>query len=126
MNRVLTLPAAVAALSLAGCVPTTASEAPVPASAVRPSPTFSVAGLEAVMGKDARALEARFGSPRLDVREGDARKLQFVGAACVLDAYLYPPGTGAEPVVTHVDARLPDGRDTDRAGCVASLGSRAR
>jgi hypothetical protein len=61
-----------------------------------------------------------FGQPALDVREGNARKLQFLGPSCVLDAYLYPRGR-AEAVVTHVDARLPDGRDADRAACVSSL-----
>ena len=35
--------------------------------------------------------DAQFGTPDLDVREGTARKLQFLGPACVLDAYLYPP-----------------------------------
>jgi hypothetical protein len=42
----------------------------------------------------------------------------------VLDAYLYAPRAGAEPVVTHVDARLADGRDMDRASCVAALSRR--
>ncbi len=65
-----------------------------------------------------------FGPPDLDVREGAARKLQFLGPACVLDVYLYPPRAGAEPVVTHVDARLPDGRDMDRSSCVAALSRR--
>jgi hypothetical protein len=78
-------------------------------------------GLEAVLGRTARALETLFGRPGLDVREGNARKLQFAGPACVLDAYLYPPKGGGEPIVTHLDARLPDGRDLDRASCVASL-----
>ena len=60
--------------------------------------------------------------PDLDLREGPARKLQFLGPACVLDAYLYPPRSGrGEPVVTYVDARQPDGRDMDRASCVAAL-----
>ena len=72
-----------------------------------------------------RALLSRlFGNPGLDIREGDARKLQFLGPACVLDLYLYPSRRGAEPVVTHVDARLPDGRDMDRASCVAALSRR--
>jgi hypothetical protein len=73
------------------------------------------------MGQGARALVALFGNPDLDVREGNARKLQFLGPVCVLDAYLYPPRAGAEPVVTHIDARLPDGRDIDRSSCVAAL-----
>jgi hypothetical protein len=81
-------------------------------------------GLEAVMGRTAAALTALFGNPGLDVREGSARKLQFGGPACVLDAYLYPPARGGDPVVTHVDARLPDGRDTDRAACIITLSRR--
>ncbi len=42
----------------------------------------------------------------------------------MLDAYLYPPAPGREPVVTHVDARLPSGEDIDRASCVAALSRR--
>ena len=82
---------------------------------------YTSTGLEGVLGRTARTLEAQFGKPVLDVREGPARKLQFAGAACVLDAYLYPPKGGGEPIVTHLDARLPDGRDFDRASCVAAL-----
>jgi hypothetical protein len=55
------------------------------------------------------------------VREGGARKLQFSSPVCVMDAYLYPGEQGREAVVTHIDARLPDGRDIDRASCVAAL-----
>ncbi|PWG03140.1 hypothetical protein [Sphingosinicella humi] len=84
-------------------------------------PTFSTAGLENVMGKTAHILEAQFGEPDLDIREGAARKLQFASQVCVLDAYLYPPERGEEPVVRYVDARLPDGRDVDRASCAAAL-----
>jgi hypothetical protein len=114
-----------AALLLAGCVPTTTAEQPAPV-APPPQPTFSILGLESVMGKDARVLEAQFGRPELDVREGSARKLQFANQVCVLDAYLYPSRQGAEPLVTHVDARYPDGRDFDRASCVASLSAEVR
>ena len=53
-----------------------------------------------------------------------ARKLQFLGPNCVLDAYLYPTRRGGDPVVTHVDARHPDGRDIDRAACVDALSRR--
>ena len=67
-----------------------------------------------------RSLIAQFGEPELDVREGEGRKLQFAGPICVLDAYLYSKGH-REPVVTYVDARQPDGRDIDRASCVAAL-----
>lgn len=103
---------------LAGCVP--ATEEPVAAPAARP-PAQAPAGLQSVMGATAAALTARFGRPDLDIVEGRARKLQYSSPACVLDAYLYPSGSGREPVVTHVDARLPDGRDMDRASCVAAL-----
>ncbi len=96
-----------------------------PAETDRPPP-INVAGLEGVMGASQRSLITQLGPVQLDIREGPARKLQFVGPACVLDAYLYPRQTGGEPVVTYVDARLPDGRDMDRASCVAALNARQR
>jgi hypothetical protein len=105
------------ALGLVGCV-APQSAAPVRVAAPRPIP---VAGLEGIIGSTASALVARLGSAALDLREGAARKLQFAGPACVLDAYLYAQRSGAEPVVTYVDARLPDGREMDRASCVAAL-----
>jgi hypothetical protein len=111
-----------AILVLGGCAAKT--ERPAPA-VERPPPQrvvpYNSTGLENVLGRTARTLEAQFGKPVLDVREGPARKLQFGGAACVLDAYLYPPKGGGEPIVTHIDARLRDGRDLDRASCVAAL-----
>ena len=113
----------VAAGLLPGCVPRTA-EAPRPAEQVPPPRAYSTTGLGTVIGNTARALIAQFGRPDLDLREGNARKLQFLGPACVLDAYLYPPRGGGEPVVTHIDARLPDGRDMDRASCIAALAAR--
>jgi hypothetical protein len=80
-----------------------------------------------VLGRTAAVLSAQLGRPALDIREGTARKLQFESPACVLDAYLYPPAAGGEPIVTHLDARLPDGRDMDRASCIAALvAARAR
>jgi len=112
-----------AAALLAGCV-SPAAEAP-PAAAP-PPPTYSTVGLESVIGSTARALVAQFGRADLELREGYARKLQFLSPACVLDAYLYPPRAGGEPVVTHVDARLPDGREMDRSSCVAALSARQR
>jgi hypothetical protein len=105
---------------LAGCVSNGAARPVVPAQPARPA-SFTTVGLENVIGRNARLLEAQFGRPVLDVREGTARKLQFASQVCVLDAYLYPPRGGGEPIVTHVDARLPDGRDVDRASCVAAL-----
>lgn len=105
---------------VSACVPPATQAPPAAAVSVAAPRTYTAVGLEAVMGSTARALVAQFGTPELDVREGSARKLQFSAPACVLDAYLYPRGSG-EPVVTHVDARLPDGREMDRASCVAAL-----
>ena len=105
----------------AGCVAPPREAPPVAPIAPPPTPTYSTHGLESVIGRGARALTALFGTPDLDIREGSARKLQFGGPACVLDVYLYPPRGGGDPIATHVDARLPDGRDMDRSSCVAAL-----
>ena len=79
-------------------------------------------GLEGVIGRDAATLKSLFGPPRLEVKEGDALKLQFSGQACVLDIYLYPLGAGARPGATHVEARrASDGESVDRAACVRAL-----
>lgn len=113
-----------AALLLGGCA-TTKVEPPPPAARPAAQPIIvNTSGLAAVMGRNARALESLFGKPDLDVREGTARKLQFIGPACVLDTYLYPPRAGGDPIVTHMDARLPDGRDMDRSSCIAALSRR--
>ncbi|WP_373487050.1 hypothetical protein [Blastomonas sp.] len=90
---------------------------PVPAR----STTMATKGLEAVIGKSARDLEQLFGAPRLDVREFDGRKLQFVGTGCILDAYLYPEGAGSTQIVTYIDARRSDGQSVDRVACVEAL-----
>jgi hypothetical protein len=79
-------------------------------------------GLEGVIGSNQGQLVRLFGQPRLDVWEGDARKLQFAGTACVLDVFLYPSTTSKEPHASYVDARRSsDGQDVDRAACVAAL-----
>ncbi|QPQ54868.1 hypothetical protein IC614_11195 [Allosphingosinicella flava] len=105
------------------CVPSVAEQAPAPAAPVVAAPIpANYGGLGTVIGRTAETLERAFGRPDLDVREGNARKLQFSSSLCVLDTYLYPPGGRGEPVVTHVDARRPDGSDFDRASCVAALG----
>ncbi len=109
------------AVPLAGCV---RSAAEAPPAVPPPPPAYTTVGLESVIGATARTLVAQFGRPDLELREGEARKLQFLAPACVLDAYLYPPRGGGEPVVTHVDARLPDGREMDRSSCVAALTAR--
>jgi hypothetical protein len=106
-------------LLLAGCVSTPAPVAgPNPGGVV--APVYPTVGLERVLGQDAAALVTLFGQPDADVREGTARKLQFTGPICVLDAYLYPKGREV-PRVTHLDTREPDGSAIDRASCVAAL-----
>jgi hypothetical protein len=95
-----------------------------PPQAISPPRPIALTGLERVIGKDARSLILLFGTPDQDVREEKARKLQFASAVCVLDAYLYPPAAGREPIVTFLDARLPNGDDVDRASCVAALSRR--
>lgn len=83
---------------------------------------LSAPGLEGVIGAGPDELVRQFGPARLDVWEGDARKLQFSGRACVLDVFLYPATTGGPVTATHVEARrASDGQDVDRAACVSSL-----
>ena len=91
---------------------------PVPGQA--PNPPGPPGVLVPVQGQNATALLARFGPARMDTREGNARKLQFAGAICVLDIYLYPRARG-EAVGTYVDARQRSGAPIDPASCVAAL-----
>lgn len=114
--------AAVAALILlsacgaGGVVPPPGRAAPVPV------PQPGMAALTSVMGASANALIAQFGRPILDVSEGRARKLQFGGPICVLDAYLYPPQSGrGDPVVTFAETRQRNGAPIDQASCAAAL-----
>lgn len=105
-------------------IPPTAPPPP-PTKGFRPAPVMNVPGLEGVIGSPAEGLIRKFGSAQLDAREGDARKLQFSGSACVLDVYLYPPQSGATPVATHVEARrATDGAAVDRAACARALSGR--
>jgi hypothetical protein len=105
-------------LLLAGCV----STPPVrPLVIPTRSPPMRATGLERVLGANARALVALFGAADQDVHEEGSQRLQFRGPICVLDAYLYPESKGRDPVVTYIDARQPDGRDIDRASCVAAM-----
>ena len=107
------------AATLAGCATTPHQPAPVRAPPI--SIPYSAVGLERVIGQNAAGLTRLFGAPQADIREGATRKLQFQSQICVLDAYLYPKTPGAEPVVTYLDARLPDGGPIDRASCVGAL-----
>lgn len=99
-----------------------------PAPPMRPPPEAQVLrlpGLESVIGQAAPALVRQFGQPRLDLREGDARKLQFSGRSCVLDIFLYPPKGGGDAAATYVEARrASDGQEVDRVACVSALRQR--
>jgi hypothetical protein len=118
------------ALIVAGCASAPAAKRPVvagtPGSAIIRLPqVMSSAGLEDIIGAEARSLTRRLGEPRLDGFEGDVRKLQFAGASCVMDVYLYPLQPGAEPVATHVEARRRDGgAATDRVQCLREVEKR--
>lgn len=121
---------ACAAAALAGCAggsgtPTArpaATSAPPRAGSVAAPQVMAAAGLEGVIGSRATALVRRFGEPRIDLAEGDARKLQFAGATCVFDIYLYPLAQGAEPTATHVEARIRQGGAAANPGaCIREL-----
>lgn len=95
---------------------------PAPPITPPPARVQVLPGVEGVIGATTAQLTREFGTPRLDVWEGDARKLQFTGTPCVLDVYLYPGAQGREPLATYVEARrTTDGRDVDRAACIAGL-----
>jgi len=116
-------------LMLGGCAgggkpaPARAVAAPAPRSNTAPAPhVMAQAGLEGVIGSPAAALTRRFGEPRIDLAEGDARKLQFAGNGCVLDIYLYPVAPSPEPTATHVAARLRQGGALmDPAACIRDI-----
>ena len=95
---------------------------PVRQPAPPPPQVQHLTGLEGVIGATPSELTRQFGPARLDVWEGDARKLQFSGDACVLDIYLYPSAQGREPQATYIDARrASDGKDVDRPDCIRAL-----
>ena len=115
----LIFPATVALL-LAACGTT-----PKPVAAPAPKPVEAPRRSGNLVGLTANELIARFGTPRLQVREGDGTKLQFMATACVLDAYLYPPPGGSGLArVTHVDARNHEGRAVEASGCIAAIEAR--
>jgi hypothetical protein len=96
-------------------VPTeTATPAPTPPPAQQPRESGVLIGLTG------NELVTRFGRPVLQIKEGNSFKLQFRGALCVLDAFLYP-STGAQYRVTHVEARSRAGTNTNQADCIRTL-----
>ncbi len=115
MRRLIPL----AVLLAAGCATT---PRPPETAEERPQPVPQPQQRGDLIGLTAGELIQRFGSPALQIRERQGLKLQFRGAACVLDAYLYPPAGAQGPErVTWVDARLPTGVDTNRQACIAAL-----
>ena len=110
-----------------------AARAPAQPAQTTPNPAFRSpqvmrgAGIDSVIGTGASALTSRFGDARIDLAEGDARKLQFVSDRCVLDIYLYPLEANGAPVATHIEARARNGGgEADRARCIADVESAAR
>jgi len=134
---------AMTALTLAGCsaIPKTYGAPPPPAARppaqAAPPPTVPAPppvagfrapeimqgpGLEGVIRQNEAALTRQFGTPRLNVTEGDMKKLQFTAPACVLDIYLYPLAPQAAPVATWLQARRSsDGREVDLRACMAAI-----
>jgi len=125
-RRRLWLALAIMLPALAGCggsiVPRGASTGARPAVAVAPASRPAAPG--SVMGADERQLRRLFGTPRLDIRDPAARKLQFANAQCILDTYLYAPAANREPVVTHIDARTGAGAEMDWQACAGLLRAR--
>lgn len=111
-----------AALAIAACATT-----PPPVKTPAPKPTPGpVATRSGISGLTQDELALRFGAPSFQVREGNALKLQWQNATCVLDAYIYPPasGTGASTVL-HSDARRPGSGDAYPVeSCITALGQR--
>jgi hypothetical protein len=102
-------------LAVAACAPRPQTGSAPPPAVVQPEASNSLTGLTA------QDLVGRFGSPQLQIREGNSVKLQFRSQECVLDAYLYPSGNSGTLKVTHVDTRRPSGADIPQAACTFSL-----
>jgi nitrous oxide reductase accessory protein NosL len=113
MRRFLTL---ATSLVLAGCAtaPTPEQPAPIP-------PSEHTRG--EIVGMTAEQLVGHFGTPALQIREGESLKLQFRSPQCVLDAYLYPNGSSGYRA-TYVDTRTPGLAPIDQALCIRSLEAR--
>ena len=105
-------------LFLAAC-----ASRPEPLAAPVPTPVApSRHAHSTLIGMTASELVSHLGSPALQVREGSSLKMQFRSKNCVVDAYLYPTPTGQGLTrVTHSDARLRSGQDTDQAACISQI-----
>jgi hypothetical protein len=122
------------ATGLAGCAGGSASggyvrgaASPAPDGGFRSPQVMHGSGVDSVIGRAAAELTGRFGAARIDLAEGDARKLQFISDGCVLDIFLYPLAANSAPVATHVEARQRDGGGaTDHGSCIAAVERAAR
>jgi hypothetical protein len=103
-------------LLVAACATRPTTTAPVPEQP-REEPRSGLVGMTT------EDLVRRFGTPALQIREGESLKLQFRDAQCVLDAYLYPGRNGAYHV-TYVDTRTRALGAIDQAACVSALEDR--
>jgi len=100
----------------------TTISSPPPSASPAPTPVVQETGSDAVIGSPASRLTRLFGPARIDLTEGDARKLQFANEQCVLDVFLYPTGPGEAPIASYVETRRPqDGSAIDREACVDAL-----
>ena len=112
---------AFALLFVAACAPRPASTpAPVPTQTEAPTAAASQHDHRTLNGMTANELVEHFGRPRLQIQEGESTKLQFDGASCVLDFYLYP-APGGSPRVSHIDARNAQGGDVSAQSCVHEI-----
>jgi hypothetical protein len=119
MRRIV--PFAVLGLAACSTVPR-----PPPGPAPAPVPSVPAPVRSGLSGLTQAELQQRFGAPSFILREGPGLKLQWQNGGCVLDAYLYPPVSGAGlPTVTHVDTRRPgSGESVPVESCAASLSAR--
>ncbi|MBA3576585.1 MAG: hypothetical protein H0W39_03065 [Sphingomonas sp.] len=106
-----------ASFALAACATTPRVATTTPD---QPPPSEHTRG--AIIGLTSAQLVQRFGTPALQIREGESLKLQFRGPFCVLDAYLYATGT-APHRVTYVDTRNRALADVDQDRCIDSMGA---
>ncbi|WP_162627568.1 hypothetical protein [Erythrobacter sp. KY5] len=93
-----------------------------PAPAPRAPTMMRGPGVDGIIGQSAASIVRRFGTARIDMAEGSARKLQFASESCVLDIYLYPAQANGAPVATHVATRQRQGGgEIDHARCIADV-----
>lgn len=108
-------------LPLAACGSQTPPPKPIPAAVSTNLPPRQIQRND-LIGLSANELVSQFGTPRLQIRDGDGTKLQFASSTCLLDTYLYPGQSGGGlPRVTYVDAYRRDGRTMSPQECSLTL-----